>query len=196
MLFRSLVRETDLAEVSAAVRQKEHEINELRAEASQLRTYQGLLDSLGFFPHSLSLLTEGTRTVRGIAGTVKAEQFEAFRRALVEFAQDTELILPKDIPAARDVSVVVLLSRDRSDKIIETCTRNGMSISDIPPSLKATVTEESVALVSKLADLGLKEQALSEDLDALAERWMPIVQKLSDYWNSLAGQLPDRKSVV
>ncbi|MDO4786105.1 MAG: V-type ATP synthase subunit I [Fretibacterium sp.] len=183
-----LARETDLAGVSATVRQKEHEINELRAEASQLRTNQSLLDSLGFFPHSLSLLTEGTRTVRGIAGTVKAEQFEAFRRALAEFAQDTELILPKDIPAARDVPVVVLLSRDRSDKIIETCTRNGMSISDIPPLFKGTVTEESVALVSKLAELELWERTLSEELDALAERWMPIVQKLSDYWNSLAGR--------
>ena len=109
-----LARETDLAEAAATVRRKEHEINELKLEATQINANQALVSSLSFFPLPLSVLTEGTRTVRGVAGTVKAEQFGAFKSALAEFAKDTEVFLPGGAAAAREVQAIVLFSRDLS----------------------------------------------------------------------------------
>ena len=183
-----LARETDLAGAAAAVRRKEHEINELKMEVTQVKATQDLVSSLDFFPCPLSVLTEGTRTVRGVAGTVKAEQFNTFKNALAEFAKDTEVFLPQAASASREVQAVVLFSRDRGAQVLEACTRSGMSLFELPPTLKGTVSEESAALAAKLADLESKEDSLSDELDALAEKWMPTVQKLSDYWNSLAGR--------
>lgn len=183
-----LARESDLSEAAAAVRRKEHEINELKLETAQLKANQALLSSLSFFPCPLSVLTEGTRTLRGVAGTVKAEQFEAFKSALAEFSRDTEVFLPQAVPASKEVQAVVLFSRDRGSKVLEACTRNGMSLAELPASFKGSVTEEAAALAAKLAELERRESVLMEELDALAERWMPTVQKLSDYWNSLAGR--------
>ena len=183
-----LARETDLAEAAAAVRRKEHEINELKLEAAQINANQALVSSLSFFPLPLSALTEGTRTVRGVAGTVKAEQFGAFKSALAEFARDTEVFLSGGAAAAREVQAVVLFSRDLGTKVLEACTRNGMSLFDIPASIKGSVQEETAALAAKLAEVEDREGVISDELDALAEKWMPVVQKLSDYWNSLAGR--------
>ena len=183
-----LARETDLAEAAAAVRRKEHEINELKMEVTQLKANQALVSSLSFFPFPLSVLTEGTRTLRGVAGTVKAEQFGAFKNALAEFARDMELFTPQGLSASREVQAVVLFSRDLGAKVTEACTRNGMSLFELPASFKGTVAEEGAALAAKLADLESREAGLSDELDALAEKWMPTVQKLSDYWNSLAGR--------
>ena len=45
-----LARETDLAEAAAAVRRKEHEINELKLKAAQINANQALVSSLRFFP--------------------------------------------------------------------------------------------------------------------------------------------------
>ena len=183
-----LARETDLAGAAAAVRQKEQEINELRTEVTQLKAAQALISSLDFFPCPLSVLTEGTRTVRGVAGTVKAEQFNTFKNALAEFAKDTEVFSPQAASASREVQAVVLFSRDRGAQVLEACTRSGMSLSELPPALKGTVPEESAALAARLTDLESREGGLSDELDVLAEKWMPTVQKLSDYWSNLAGR--------
>ena len=183
-----LARETDLTEAASAVRQKEHEINELKLEAAQIKSTQALVSSLNFFPFPLSVLTEGTRTVRGVAGTVKTDQLDAFKDALADCAKDAEVFLPPIAPGSREVQAVVLFSRDQSQKVLEACARSGMSLSEVPASLKGTAADESAALAAELAELERREAALSEELDALAGKWMPAVQKLSDYWNSLAGR--------
>ena len=75
--------------------------------------------------------------------------------------------------------------RDKGAAVLDTCTKNGLSTIEVPASFRGTVQEEAVKVDAALLDLEKREAALLSDLKREAERWMPAVQKLSDYWNSL-----------
>lgn len=183
-----LARETDLGGACVKVRDVEHKLGEARLELSQARADSALLDGLAFFPHPLSALTEGTRTLTGAAGTIKVEQISAFKAALGDlskFRKDAEVFIASHDEKAQDVHVAVLFSRDRGAEVLETCQKNGMVMMDIPASLKGTAAEERERMTSAIESLEARERDLLGQLDEAAERWMPAVQKLSDYWNSL-----------
>lgn len=183
-----LAGETDLSAAAADVRGTEHSLGELRTEISQANAGLALLEGLKFLTCPLSAVTEGTRTTAGIAGVVKAEQLAAFKDALGKFSRDTEILTEPQTPDSKELRVVVLFSRDVESQVVEACAKGGMSVTDIPKTFTDTPDKERTKLSSELAKLEARERDLSAKLDADAERWMPAVQQLSDYWNSMAAR--------
>lgn len=184
-----LASETDLSSVCAKVRDIERETGEVRMELSQARTNRSLLARLSFLPYSLSALTEGTRTLKGVAGTVKAEQLSAFKAAvgdLSRFSKDADLTLAPQDEKAQDVPVVLLFSRSREAEVMEACAKSGFSPMEVPSELTGTVPEEFEKLEAAIAELEGREAALAAEMTEAATKWMPTVQRLSDYWNSLS----------
>ncbi|MCR4817670.1 MAG: V-type ATP synthase subunit I [Fretibacterium sp.] len=180
-----LARETDLSSICTEVRGLEHKVGEVRLELSEARTNQALLESFRFLPYPLSAVTEGTRTLTGVAGVVKADQLEALQAALSEFSKDSELILEPHDEKTQDIHLVLFLTRQRASAILEACAKKGLSLLEIPSDFTGTVEEERGKIAASIAALEEKETALVRDMEEVAERWMPSVQKLSDYWNSL-----------
>ena len=180
-----LARETDLSSICTKVRGLEHEIGEVKLELSQARTNQALLESFRFLPYPLSAITEGTRTLTGVAGVVKADQLKTLQAALSEFSKDSELVLEPHDEKAQDIHLVLFLTRQRASEILEACVRKGLSVLDVPAEFKGTVEEERAKLATSIAALEDREASLLKNMENEAETWMPSVQKLSDYWNSL-----------
>ncbi|MCR4818083.1 MAG: V-type ATP synthase subunit I [Fretibacterium sp.] len=180
-----LARKTDLSSLCTRVRGLEHDIGAVRLELSQARANQTLLENFRFLPYPLSAVTEGTRTLTGVAGVVRAEQLKEFRAAQDSFAEDTELVTEPLGEKVQDVHLVLFLTRQRASEVLEACVKKGLSVVEIPPEFTGTVEEEMARLAASVAALEEKEAGLIQDMEKEAEAWMPSVQRLSDYWNSL-----------
>ena len=191
--LEQLAAQTDLKKICDNTRAVEHETGEVRLKLSEARLNSSILSALEFFDYPLSVITEGTRTLTGLIGTLKAENVNEFKAALGEFskfAQDSELILaPFDEKnKASEVYAAVIYSRNIEAEIRETCAKNGLSIVEIPANLTGTPAEEKEKVIASISELEAKENELSVKIAALAEENVPTVQKLSDYYNSLSAR--------
>ena len=190
--LEELATQTDLKAVCEKTRALEHEAGEVRSKLSEARLNNSILSSLGFFEYPLSVLTEGTRTVTGLAGTVKAEKISGLKAALGDFSvysNDTELIIaPFDEKKDKssDIFVALIYSRKVESEVRELCAKNGVSLVEIPASLTGTAAEESEKISGIITELEAKETELAGKISELAQENIPTVQKLSDYYNSLA----------
>lgn len=183
-----LAHDTDLSGAAQKVRELEHEIGELRLELSQANANQALLANLSFFPYPVSIFTEGTRTIAGVAGVIKHEQLDEFKKALGKFEKDTEIFFAPYDNKTPEVNVAVLYSRDKSAEILDACVKNGMSTFEIPALFTGLVGEEKSKNLELIAKLEAKEAELDNNMKKAAEEYMPTVQKLSDYWTSLTSR--------
>ena len=178
----------DLKELAASVKKTETALNELRIEAAQLKANAGLLSKIADFPHPLSALTEGTRTLTGVLGSLSAAQLETLKEDLRALTADMELFTAARGPKQKEVWAVILYVRTREREILEICAKNGMSLVESPSGLTGTVAEESAKLAGRLAACEKKEAELLDVLAKTAGEWMPSVQKASDYWEILRGR--------
>lgn len=186
-----LASQTDLKAICDKTRAVEHETGEVRLKLSEARMSATILSSLEFFPYPLSVLTEGTKTLAGLAGTVKPGNVSGLKAALGDFSKykdDTELILAPYDEKSQEVYAALIYSRSIEAEIREVCVKNGLSLAEIPASLTGTVDEEKERLAGKISALEAKEAELASTLEALAEENVPTVQKLSDYYNSLSSR--------
>ena len=191
--LEQLAAQTDLKKICDNTRAVEHETGEVRLKLSEARLNSSILSALEFFDYPLSVITEGTRTLTGLIGTLKAENVNEFKAALGEFskfAQDSELILAPfdEKDKASEVYAAVIYSRNIEAEIRETCAKNGLSIVEIPANLTGTPAEEKEKVIASISELEAKENELSVKIAALAEENVPTVQKLSDYYNSLSAR--------
>ena len=189
--LEELASKTDLKKICDNTRAVEHETGEVRLKLSEARLNSSILSALEFFDYPLSVITEGTRTLTGLVGTLKAENVNEFKAALGEFskfAQDSELIIAPfdEKDKASEVYAAVIYSRNIEAEIRETCAKNGLSIVEIPANLTGTPAEEKEKVIASISELEAKETELAGKISALAEANIPTVQKLSDYYNSLA----------
>ena len=76
--LEELAKSTDLKAVCESTRSIEQETGSVRTRLSEARTNVSLLSELEFFPYPLSIITEGTRTVTGLIGTLKAASISGF----------------------------------------------------------------------------------------------------------------------
>lgn len=183
-----LAHDTDLSGAAQKVRDIEHEIGEIRLELSQARANSALLANFSFFPYQISIITEGTRTLAGVAGVVKKEQLDAFKKALSAFEKDTEIFFSPYDDKTTEVYVVALYSRDKASEILDACVKSGMSTAEIPVSFTGLIGEEKVKNSELIAKLEAKEGELLNNIKKAANDYMPTVQKLSDYWTSLTSR--------
>ena len=189
--LEELASATDLKTVCENTRAVEHETGEVRLKLSEARLNTSILSSLGFFPYPLSVVTEGTRTVTALIGTLKAENVSGLRAALgdlSQFSQDTELLIApfdeKDKQA--EVYAALIYSRSVEADVKEACAKCGVSLVEIPASFTGTVDEEREKYTEAAKELEAREASLSAKMSALAEANVPTVQKLSDYYNSMS----------
>ena len=189
--LEQLASKTDLKALCESIRAIEHEIGEVKSKLSEARSNSLLLSDLKFLPYPISVVTEGTRTLTAIIGTLKAENVNGLNAALGEFskfAQDSELIIAphngKD--KAQDIYAAVIYSRSIDSEIREICAKNGLSIIDVPATLTETVEEEQEKYSASITELEAKEIELASKLKEAAQLNVPAVQKLSDYYNSLS----------
>ena len=85
--LEELAAATDLKAVCESTRSIEQETGSVRTKLSEARTNVSLLSGLEFFPYPLSIITEGTRTVTGLIGTLKAANVSGFKAALGDFSK-------------------------------------------------------------------------------------------------------------
>lgn len=187
--LEELAAATDLKAVCESTRSIEQETGSVRTRLSEARTNVSLLSGLAFFPYPLSIITEGTRTVTGLIGTLKAANISGFKAALGDFSKykdDSELIIAPVDEKAQDVYAALIYSRNIEAEIREVCAKQGLSLVEIPASLTDTPAEELEKANASVTELEAKESELAEKMAELAEEHIPTVQKLSDYYNSLS----------
>ena len=187
--LEELASQTDLKAACETVRAVEHETGDVRLKLSEARMNVSLLSALEFFPYSLSIITEGTRTVTGLVGTIKAANVSGLKAALGDFSKykdDSELIIAPYDEKAQDVYAALIYSRSIEAEIREVCAKQGLSVVDVPAVLTGTPEEEQEKFKSSVIELEARESELVKQIADLAEEYVPTVQKLSDYYNSLS----------
>ena len=187
--LEDLANQTDLKTVSESVRSVEHSAADTRQKLSEANMNVALLSALKFFPYQLSIITEGTRTVTGLIGTVKPQNLSGLKAALGElskFKEDSELIIAPVDEKSPDVYVAVICSRSAEAEIRDACAKQGLSFVEVPAALTETPDEELEKYSALVSELQAKESELAAEMVKLADEYVPTVQKLSDYYNSLA----------
>ena len=182
--LEDLAAHTDLKAVCDSVRAVERETGDARLKLSEARLNVSLLSALAFFPYPLSVITEGTRTVTGFIGTLKAPNVSGFKAALGDLSKykdDSELIIAPYDEKAQEVYAAVICSRSAEAEIREVCAKNGLSLVEVPAVFTGTPDEEKEKFTASVIELEAKEAELGRKMSALAQEHVPAVQKLSDY---------------
>ena len=191
--LEELSRKTDLKAVCDKTRAVERESADVRQKLSEARLNASILSSLEFFPYPLSVITEGTKTLTGLVGTVKPGNVDGLKAALGGFSRykdDSELVIApfNEKENTGDVYVALIYSRSIEEEIREVCAKNGLSVIDVPASFTGTSDEEKEKLTGVISALEAKESELDAKIKSLADENIPTVQKLSDYYNSLSAR--------
>ncbi|MDR1875801.1 MAG: V-type ATP synthase subunit I [Synergistaceae bacterium] len=180
---------TDLKTLAASVRKMETQLNALRLEASQLKTNASILSLLRDFPYPLSVLGDGTKTLKGLFAVFPADALEAFRASVAaQLSAETELFISPGASGDREVRVVVLYLRTHEPQVLDLCAQSGASPVELPSGVRDVVSAELSAIAGRVAELERREADLQEDLKRTANEWMPTLQRLFDYWNILSGR--------
>jgi V/A-type H+-transporting ATPase subunit I len=74
-----VAQETDLKELVSSVKAAETKLNELRIEISQHKVNAEILSNIRNFPYPLSVLGEGTHTLKGVLGTLSTTQLDVLK---------------------------------------------------------------------------------------------------------------------
>lgn len=189
--LEELAAKTDLKEVCDKTRAVERETGDNRQKLSDARNTALILSSLEFFPYPLSAITEGTKTLTGVIGTIKPENVSGFKAALGDFSKykdDSELIIAPYDEKTQDIYAALIYSRSIEAEIREVCAKHGFSPVEVPATLTGTAEEEKERIAGAISAFEAKESELDGRLKALAEENVPTVQKLSDYYNSLSAR--------
>ncbi|MBQ6918981.1 MAG: V-type ATP synthase subunit I, partial [Synergistaceae bacterium] len=141
----------------------------------------------------LSVITEGTKTLTGLVGTVKPGNVDGLKAALGSFSRykdDSELVIApfNEKENTGDIYAALIYSRSIEEEIREVCAKNGLSVIDVPASFTGTSDEEKEKLAGVISALEAKESELDAKIKSLADENIPTVQKLSDYYNSLSAR--------
>ncbi|MDR1623087.1 MAG: V-type ATP synthase subunit I [Synergistaceae bacterium] len=180
-----LAQETDLKELASSVKTTESKLNELRIEISQLKVTAGVLSNIKDFPYPLSVLREGTQTLKGVLGTFSIAQLDVFREDLAAYSDETELFVAPQKTKDKDVWVVLLYVRAREQEILELCAKDGMTFVDLPVHISETAAGEASKISDRLVECEHEESAILQGLARTADEWMPALQGMSDYWRIL-----------
>jgi V/A-type H+-transporting ATPase subunit I len=179
--------ETDLRKLALSVKAMETALNDLRVEASQHAIDAHILSKIADFPYSLNILGDGTRTVKGVLGTLTEGQLEALTEALKPISRETELFAASRTSGKlKEVWCALMYARAREQQVLDAAVQNGMVFVELPPHIAGTVAEESAKLEARKAECEQKEAELLENLKRTASESMPVVQRLSDYWSVLS----------
>ncbi|MDR1379680.1 MAG: V-type ATP synthase subunit I [Synergistaceae bacterium] len=180
-----IAQKTDLEKLASSIKIMEAKLNELHIEISQLQANAGILSQIKGFPYPLSVLREGTLTLKGVLGTLASAQVDVLKESLAAYASETELCVLPQSPKDKEAWIVVLYVRAYEQEILELCARDGMTIVDLSVSITGTAAEESEKIKQQLVECEGQKSEILRDLAQMADTWTPIIQESSDYWGVL-----------
>lgn len=174
---------TDIPAVAEGVRKLERRLMEIRSEVTQIDSTVSLLEPLEGFPYPLELLSAGTERVKGVLGTLPIHQVEGWRQAAEDLLGKRGEIYIAPVGEREKFRIVALFYEEALAR--EVSEFNGgfpFSRIEIPPTLLSGVSVELSRLGEKKATLVSEEQAILVKVGEAAEKWVPDVRRLNDYY--------------
>lgn len=180
----SLSEETDFSSVVSKLRGLERHFVEIRTEMSQLAGLETTLQNFREMPQPLLFFTTGSERVRGILGTIPAEEIS---RAELGFSsqvgRDGEMFVTLAEPGKeKDAKVAFVYLRELEDRVSALCAEVSFNRIELPRDLAGTPADEIARVSEKKRALSEKESLLQEEAASLSVEWLDRVQALSDYW--------------
>ncbi len=183
---RELDSRTDLPSLAEEIRGLERRLMEIRSESSQLDSTESLLLSLKDFPYPLELLSSGTEHVRGLLGTMPADQVEPWKRGAESLLGTMgEVYVAPGAEKEKDRIVALFFDGAFSQKAMELNARHSFNRMEIPPALQSGVSEELALIGDRRNVLAAEEKEILEKAAGAAARWVPTIRALSDYYSVL-----------
>lgn len=183
---RKLESSTDIKDLAERMRLFERRLMEIRSELSLLESTETLLSGMKGFPYPLEMLTTGTERIRGLFGSLDADQAEEWRReAEGALGSMGEVYVIGGAEKDKEVRAALFYEESFAQKASEINGRYSFSRIDLPSSLRGTVEEELARGEERKKILSAEEESILSKIKGEAQRWVPTIHALSDYWNVL-----------
>ena len=181
----SISEETDFASLVSKLRGLERQFVEIRTEMSQLAGLETTLQNFKDLPQPLLFFTTGTEKVRGILGTVPAEETSRVELGFSsQVGKDGELFVNLVEPGKdKDAKVAFVYLRELEDRVSNLCAEVSFNRIELPRDLSGTPAEEIARVAEKTKALLEKEKLLQEQAADMSGEWLDRVKALSDYWS-------------
>ncbi len=177
---------TDIKDLAERMRVFERRLMEIRSELSQLESTQALLSSMKGFPYPLEMLTSGTERVRGVFGSLPADQAEQWRKEAESILGSMgEAYLIKGAEKDKDIQAALFYEESFSQKASELNGRYSFSRIDLPVALHGSVEKEAALGAERMKALSAEEESILSKMKVESQKWVPTIHALSDYWNVL-----------
>jgi V/A-type H+-transporting ATPase subunit I len=173
-----------IPDLAAEVRKRERRLTELRSDVQQSKALKQTLTKLQSFKAPFSMITEGSETVTGFLGTGRAEDLQAWKKALdgaLGADGECEVCLPQKKDSTGIAWASAFYLRSRADDVQELCLKHSISKIDIPASLTGTADEELKKVSDHLAALDKEEKYYEGWLKSFADSHMDEIRRMGDY---------------
>lgn len=174
----------------SALREKEKEITEIRADVSRrkgLLTQTVLLENIKY---PLEIFTTGTGMVGGAVYSIpKVSAAELYTRFNKELG---DLVEFQKIPGGEKDSsetFAVLFRKEDQDKVIQICSDLPVSRIEVPKDFELTAKEEKNSLIDSIEAAERKEAALCREIASNADEGLDMARYYGDYWTILRDRL-------
>lgn len=182
----NLSEKTDIQKCAEEMRTLERRLVEIHSEITQIEGTKSVLSNLTELPYALDLLSNGTQFVKGSVGTMPVDHLASWKQAVGEVLGDSgEFFIASYGEKEKETWVAIFYRRDLEQKVLDVCSKYSFSRIDIPAHLKLSVGEELISLDARKDALEREEQEIQAVVTENAEKWVPTIRALSDYWGIL-----------
>lgn len=182
----SLIPNDTLSKLAQEAREQERNLVEIRSEVSRIENTIQILESLHEMPQPLSLLTQGTRLVGGILGTVPVVQLDELRNRLCDVVEpEGEIFVRTPLEKEKETWVAAFYLREKEPLVLKTCGELAFSHIELPAELIGSVSSELLRLKKHLLALEHTEKTLVRSVHQMAQKWVQKVRFASDYFDVL-----------
>jgi V/A-type H+-transporting ATPase subunit I len=185
-----LANQCNIAEESEVVRSFERKLSSIRIEMSQLDNTKAILTNLSGFPYAINIFgAVSCGRLRAAAGSLPLAQSEMWKETLLkEVDNDCEVYLAPPIIKKRDIWGVVMYASERESEVIEICSKNNFTMSELDFSKedKQRSVSEQLALIDIRQDeLRVEGKSIHGLVTNYAEGHVGVFRKLIDHCNIL-----------
>ena len=183
-----LASQCDIAEKSEIVRGFERKLSSVRIEMSQFDNMKAVLTNLSGFPHEINIFGSGGR-LRAVAGSLPFVQSEAWKNGLLkEVGKDCEIYLAPPKIKERDIWGVAMYASERESEVMEICSKNNFTLSELDFSKEdkqRSVSEQLALIKTRRNELRAEEKSVHDEVTKYAAGHVDVFRKLVDHWNIL-----------
>jgi V/A-type H+-transporting ATPase subunit I len=175
-----------LQDLSQRLRSIERRMTELRSELSNLQAQKAMLKRLNGFPYPLAIIS-GTDTLSAQIGTIAVEDIPPLLDLLKSRLdpQKCEWFIAPPQGKDKDTLVVILYLKELEPSVAEISEKCKLSSVELPRELKGKVENEIRGIDEKEEKLLSEREGLELEIQNAAERYIPAVRELHDYYTTL-----------